>query len=97
MNPRRELLQDLGSSFALLKAAHASVQAALRLGTPDAVQCAAVRQWAYAIQSYTRCLEQLIEKPAPPEPIYEANSPDAVDRVRKGVLGRIQAGRFIRP
>ena len=87
----RELLDQLGRSFDLLKAAHYSIRASLRDRKPFYMECA-VRQWATAVEEYTHAVEELMRpKPVPPRESAEV----AVERVRARVLGRIRQGRFI--
>jgi hypothetical protein len=89
---RRELLEQLGHAFDLLKNAHFSLRTCLRANDPTFAG-ASIRQWCHAVEQYTAVLEQLTGPPPPPPP---ATAAAAVERVKKQVLGRIKSGRFER-
>jgi len=95
---KRELLDQLGRSYEMLRTAHYSIRAALRDRKPLYVGFA-VQQWAAAVEEYTEALEAIL-KPPPPSPPAKPLTPEqealmAVERVQSRVLGRIVKGRFV--
>jgi hypothetical protein len=91
---KRDLLDELGRAFDLVRTAHRSVQAAQRAGESDWARDNAVRQWAYGVERYTAALERLVRLPT--EYALPKTAGQAVERVRSQVVARIVNGRFIR-